>query len=241
MKKAFVILSFLSSLFFFSVDKAYAYTIDDVAEHNTENDCWVIYDNGVYDITNYVAEHDRYMDIRSWCGTDITEAFETKDGTGRDHKSSSYALLETFYIDTLDKSVSTNTSSNNSRPSDVQNSVTDIPSSDETSNTSSNPYSILLPLSLTLVIYWSSFYIYGRSNLKKFNGFWNTILLLTLLIPSLGFGIFMILRYSDTDLWNIDFDFMYWHVELSIVMGTLGISHLIQRFKAYRFQLKRSS
>ena len=241
MKKAFVILSFLSSSFFFSVDKAYAYTIDDVAEHNTENDCWVIYDNGVYDITNYVAEHDRYMDIRNWCGTDITEAFETKDGTGRDHKSSSYALLETFYIDTLNKSVSINTSGDNFSSSDVQNSVIDTSSSNETSNTSSNPYNILLPMFLTLVVYWVSYYIYGRSNMKKFNGLWNTILLLTLLIPSLGFGIFMILRYSYPDLWTIDFDFMYWHVELSIVMVTLGISHLIQRFKAYRLQLKRNS
>jgi len=34
-------------------------------------------------------------------------------------------------------------------------------------------------------------------------------------------------------LYNIDFEFMYWHVELSLVMGAVAISHFIQRIVVY--------
>jgi hypothetical protein len=67
-------------------------------------------------------------------------------------------------------------------------------------------------------------------NVTKFNGFWNTILLVTLLIPAMGFGIFMMIRTQKPELRDIDFDFMYWHVELSLVMGFVAIYHFIQRF-----------
>ena len=232
-------------LFFFPlfVSSIYAYTEEEVGEHNTENDCWVIYDSGVYDITNYVNDHDRYLDIREWCGINMTEDFETKDSTARDHKSSSYTLLETFYIGDLEQSTTTVTDTSTAT-TDSTTSVTDSSSettstTSENTNKTSNPYNILIPLFLSLVLYWGSYWIYGKSNVAKFNGFWNTVLLLTLLIPSFAFGIFMILRYSFNNLWNIEFDFMYWHVELSIVMSVLGFSHLVQRWKMYTLQLKK--
>ncbi len=76
--------------------------------------------------------------------------------------------------------------------------------------------------------------------IKKFNAFWNTLLILLLLIPAFGFGIYMILRYRFPTLWDTSFDFMYWHVELSLVMGILGINHFIQRLKVYLLQLGKS-
>ena len=233
MKKVLLITLFLISFTLLSFGKIFAYTADDVAQHNTEDDCWVIYDNGIYDITNYLDDHDRYLDIREWCGTDMTEAFETKDETGRDHKDSSYALLETFKIGDIEEE--TNASNNEENLISAEEMI------EEENTEYTNVYNLWIPLFLTLAVYWVSYYAYGKSHLKSFNGFWNTVLLLSLLIPSLGFGIFMILRYSYPSLWNIGFDFMYWHVELSIVMGTLGISHLILRFKVYKLQLKKNS
>jgi cytochrome b involved in lipid metabolism len=239
MKKVLLITLFLISFTLLSFGKIFAYTADDVAQHNTEDDCWVIYDNGIYDITNYLDDHDRYLDIREWCGTDMTEAFETKDDTGRDHKDSSYALLETFKIGDIEEEIVAKTDDTGNSEEELIS--TDDTNKEESEDKISNPYNLWIPLLLSLTIYWGSYFIYGKPNLKKFNGFWNTVLLLSLLIPSLGFGIFMILRYSYPELWNINFDFMYWHVELSIVMGTLGISHLILRFKVYKLQLKKNS
>jgi hypothetical protein len=189
----------------------------------------MIFENGVYDLTSYISLHDRYLNIRSWCGTDMTEDFHSKDNLGIDHKNSSYILLEQYYIGELiiEDKMTENI---------VDNNAIDI--GKESNNiSSSNPYNLLVPLLLTLVLYWvPSFFI---KNKKKFNAFWNTILLLTLLIPSFGFGVFMILRYQFPNLYNIDFKFMYWHVELSIVFSIIALNHLIQRFKVYLVQLKK--
>ena len=220
----------------FQVIASSQYTITEVNEHNTVNNCWMIFEEGVYDLTDYLFLHDRYLDIKDWCGKDMTEDFQTKDGEGRDHKSTSYSLLENYYIGTLVSEVKVPVVTDNAM------NVVDTIATDETSENSmikiSNPYNLFLPLILTTLIYWITYFLIKDK--RQFNAFWNTILLLTLLIPSLGFGIFMILRYQFSDLYNINFDFMYWHVELSIVMGVIAMNHFIQRFKQYLVQLRKS-
>ena len=239
MKKILIsLLAFIS--FGLLANKAYAYTTDDIAQHNTEDDCWMIYDGSVYDLTSYLDIHDRFLDIRNWCGSDMTEAFETKDGLDRDHRSSSYALLENYKIGEISSDAVVNEDQEEEKEIEADDLIS-IEEVETEETKTSNPYNLWLPILLTLVFYWGSYFIMGKKDICSFNGFWNTILLLTLVIPSLGFGIFMILRYSLPGLWNIDFDFMYWHVELSLVMGILGISHLIQRFGVYKLQLKRKN
>lgn len=53
------------------------YTLDEVSEHNTVDDLWVVYHGGVYDVTKYIDEHpggeEVVIDV---AGTDATEAFE---------------------------------------------------------------------------------------------------------------------------------------------------------------------
>ncbi|MDD4382175.1 MAG: cytochrome b5-like heme/steroid binding domain-containing protein [Candidatus Dojkabacteria bacterium] len=218
---------------------AQSYTEEEVSEHNITSDCWVIYDGDVYDLTNYLSAHDRYLDIREWCGTDITNAFETKDGIGRDHKTSSYYLLENYNIGNIGKEEI------------VEEEVVEVESNSslvgniETESKTDNvlPYNIVIPLLLTTVIYWVSYLLVkknklGKISIVKFNGFWNSLLILLFLIPSFGFGIFMILRYKFPSLYDITFDVMYWHVELSIVVGVIAISHFIQRFGIYTKQIK---
>ena len=219
------------------------YTIDDVSEHNTPDDCWVVFEESVYDLSDYIPNHDRFMDIREWCGMDMTEDFKTKAGIGRDHRTSSYSLLSAYYIgDLVVEELPIETIDTN-EPVIVEN--TDDKIIDEkkveqsTSPKSDNPYNLLLPLILTILIYWSTYYIFKKKNYKKFNAFWNTVLLLTFVIPSFGFGIFMMLRYNFPNLRDINFEFMYWHVELSVVMGVIALSHFIQRLKQYLVQLKK--
>jgi len=70
------------------------YTIEEVQEHDEEGDCWMVFEGEVYDFSEYVPDHDKFLDIREWCGTDMTQAFKDKAGEGRDHRESTYAMLE---------------------------------------------------------------------------------------------------------------------------------------------------
>lgn len=226
------------TILFFSFQGIYAYSLDEISKHNTSSDCWVIFEDSVYDLTEYIYQHDIYLDIREWCGTDMTQAFITKDNTGRDHKGSSYGLLEQYKIGDIDKE------SNKVIQTEEEENTTIIDTTQQKDTKSnSNPYNIIVPLLLSLSLYWIPYILIKRKNpmgIKKFNAFWNTLLILLLLIPAFGFGIYMILRYRFPTLWDTSFDFMYWHVELSLVMGILGINHFLQRLKVYLLQLGKS-
>jgi predicted heme/steroid binding protein len=237
MKKKFLIIFFLILSPFFLVSTIYAreeveegrYTMEEVAEHNTPDDCWMVFENSVYDFSEYLPDHDRFMDIREWCGMDMTEDFRDKAGIGRDHRPGSYEMLEEYKIGELEADFVLE---------DVEVQILDM---EEDAEIVSAPreYNILIPFLLTTVLYWGGYFILkkrGRA-IQIFNGFWNTILLLTLLIPGMAFGIFMIVRTQRPELWDIDFDFMYWHVQLSLVMGFVAIYHFIQRFGQYKRQI----
>lgn len=238
-KKIGIIISIF--LFSFLLGRgAEAYTMEDVSSHNTVLDCWVTYDKGVYDLTDYLVLHDRYLNIRSWCGADITTEFETKDGEGVDHKQSSYAILEEYRIGDISKEVvpvvkeepTTVTSPEPVIDNTEEDVVTSVP----------KEYNLIVPLLISIILYWGTYMLVKRNkffgmNIVKFNGFWNSILFLTLLIPAFGFGLIMILNIKKPSLMDIQFDILYWHVELSIAMGVLGISHLIQRLGIYLRQL----
>ncbi len=172
------------------------------------------------------------MDIRDWCGKDMTEDFKTKAGMDRDHRVSSYSLLENYKIGEIE--------SNQAPIIEEEDTIEDkiMPKN------ASNPYNLIIPLLISNILYWIPYLLIKKRiikvSLKSFNAFWNTLLILLLLLPSLGFGVFMMLRYRFPGLWNIPFDFMYWHVELSLVMGIIGVNHLLSRVRVYLLQLKRS-
>ena len=220
------------SLTLHKVIAATQYTADEVAAHDTSTSCWVIYDSTIYDITTYLPIHNqRYSNITSWCGTDITQAFDNE----RKHLSTTTKnLLETFRIGTL----STTTTTTTSTP------ATNTTTSDSTQSiTKTNPYNLLIPVLIATILYWGHYiFAFKISNPPKgkfFNAFWNTMLLLSFIIPTLGFGIIMILQYQFPTLANSSFDFLYWHVELSLFMGTVGLFHFLKRIKIYWTQIKK--
>ncbi len=216
------------------VEEFPTYTMEEVAQHNTPDDCWMVFENSVYDFSEYLPDHDKFMDIREWCGLDMTQDFKDKAGIGRDHREGTYELLEQYKIgelegeyDLVDAEIILD---------NVEEELTPISTSRE--------YNILIPFVLTTVLYWGMYFLVKANkflgvSIHKYNAFWNTILLLLLLIPGMAFGIFMMVRTKRSELWNIDFDFMYWHVELSLVMGFIAIYHFIQRIPQYLAQMKR--
>lgn len=225
MKKILGLLFFLILCF---PGVVFAYTKEDVAKHNTSSDCWMIFEEKVYDITNRVEIHDQYMDIREWCGKDMTSEFKDKDGKGVDHKNSTYALLNSLEIGDLEEKV---VAKNEIKEEAVVESGKKM-----------EGYNILFPFLFSVVTYWLSYLLVKKNRLfgitiLRFNAFWNTVLFLTLLLPAFGFGLFMIIRTKVPSLYDIDFDFLYWHVELSLVMGFLAINHFLNRFVIYTKQL----
>ncbi len=214
------------------------YTILEVEEHSTPEDCWVIFADGVYDLSEYLPDHDKFMDIREWCGKDMTEDFKDKAGAGRDHREGSYTLLEKYHIGEYLSSFDKGEEVVDADPVLKE----DIVEEDIEVTNSSGKYNILVPFLVSFILYWGGYILVKKEkffgiNFYKFNSFWNTILALTLLIPSLGFGVFMILRTQKPELWDIDFDFMYWHVELSLLMGFVALFHFVHRGRQYMRQM----
>ncbi len=222
--------------FFLLLQNTYAFSLNDVSEHDTRQDCWVVFEDGVYDISPYIEQHDIYLDITNWCGKDITDDFKDKGDLNKDHKGSSYSLLESFFIGSISDEKDAELSLSLNLEEDVTQDVRDEIMNRE------NPYNIIAPLLLSMTLYWIPYFLCKKNSerfsLVSFNAFWNTILFLLLFIPGILFGIFMILRYKFSSLWDINFNFMYWHVELSLAMGFLALNHFIQRIRIYFSQLQ---
>ncbi|PLW80953.1 cytochrome b5 [Kineobactrum sediminis] len=77
------------------------YTLDDVAEHDSLDDCWMAIEGTVYDVTDYVPRHPAPDSvIKPWCGKEATEGMRTK-GANRDHSSMAWQMLEDYRIGVL--------------------------------------------------------------------------------------------------------------------------------------------
>ncbi len=311
------------------------YSAADVVKHNTTTDCWMSFSGNVYDLSSYLKSHDKYMDIRSWCGKDMTQDFMDKAGMGVDHKASSYSLLNAYIIGSLNTVATTvapatvtpavvapteshtededlysveiegdvmktltikqiadmwgidaetflaqiistykfknpytiNTVLGDMRveykfsPSQIKEiaegiktgeiaavEVVNLKATPATSDTASKlaagePYNFG-PIFFGTIIAYVASYLLAKSSfglkhftMPSFNFFWNTVLLICL-IPSGIFGFYLILRYQFPALAQVDFDFLFWHVEGSIIFATISFAHLIQRIKQYILPVK---
>lgn len=82
-------------------------TITEIAKHNSANNCWLLINNKVYNVTSYINSHPGGAnEIIKFCGTDATSAFQTKDGRGNNHSSAAYAMLSSYYIGDLNQNIS---------------------------------------------------------------------------------------------------------------------------------------
>ena len=77
------------------------FSMIDVAKHNNENDCWIVIDGKVYDVTNYIESHPGGKVMANFCGQDGSLAFATKGKKNKPHKPEAYDVLKTLYIGDL--------------------------------------------------------------------------------------------------------------------------------------------
>jgi cytochrome b involved in lipid metabolism len=81
--------------------KKSSFSMSDVAKHNNENDCWIVIDGKVYDVTNYIDSHPGGKVMANFCGQDGSLAFATKGKKNKPHKKEAYDVLKTLYIGDL--------------------------------------------------------------------------------------------------------------------------------------------
>ncbi|KAF9189941.1 fatty acid alpha-hydroxylase [Haplosporangium sp. Z 767] len=81
------------------------YSLTEVAMHNTVDDCWVIHDNKVYDVSAFVPDHPGGEEfILDHAGTDITALM--KDELEHLHSEGAYDMLDELLIGHLESSTS---------------------------------------------------------------------------------------------------------------------------------------
>lgn len=77
------------------------FTLEQVAEHDTLDDCWMSIEGKVYDFTDYVPRHPTPPSVlEPWCGKEATEGMRTK-GDDEDHSPRAWRLAERYRIGIL--------------------------------------------------------------------------------------------------------------------------------------------
>lgn len=76
-----------------------SYTIDEISKHNTQEDCWLLIENGVYNINGFTVSHPGGEAIFEGCGTDSTVLFGSRPmGSGTPHSPNANEMLKDYYI-----------------------------------------------------------------------------------------------------------------------------------------------
>lgn len=77
---------------------------DEVAKHNNQNDCWMVIDGKVYDITQFIPRHPGGRVIIEGCGRNATELFNTHGiPGGQMHSALAKRILASYQIGILPK------------------------------------------------------------------------------------------------------------------------------------------
>lgn len=108
-----------------------------IAQHNVENDCWLLIEGKVYDVSTYMIAHPGGKAIIiPYCGKDATTAFATKDGQGS-HSSFAQTELQSLYVGTLDMPLSQIENSNANTTTETNTTSTPTSSTNTTTPTTS--------------------------------------------------------------------------------------------------------
>ncbi len=73
------------------------FTMQEIAQHNTKDDCWMVIDGKVLNLTGY-SYHPGGDTYVPFCGTDATAAFNDEGGRGRNHSQMAFSMLDSFTI-----------------------------------------------------------------------------------------------------------------------------------------------
>uniref|UniRef100_A0A2P2JH02 Cytochrome b5 isoform Cb5-D n=1 Tax=Rhizophora mucronata TaxID=61149 RepID=A0A2P2JH02_RHIMU len=75
-------------------------SMQEASQHNTKDDCWVVIDGKVYDVSSYMDEHPGGDDVLlAATGKDATDEFEDAG-----HSKTARELMDSFFVGELDPS-----------------------------------------------------------------------------------------------------------------------------------------
>ncbi len=75
------------------------YTLAEVATHNHKDDCWLVMEGVVYEVTPYVQSgfHPGKEAILMGCGKDATELFNNRPNGSGAHSENARKMLQKYY------------------------------------------------------------------------------------------------------------------------------------------------
>ncbi len=75
------------------------YSLEEVSKHNKSDDCWIVINRTVYDVTGFIAAGKHGKAILQGCGIDATELYETRPmGSKTPHSPTARSLLKNYSI-----------------------------------------------------------------------------------------------------------------------------------------------
>lgn len=78
------------------------FTVDEIAKHNSKEDCWLLISGKIYNVTKNIPVHPGGAAILEGCGKDATTLFETRPmGSGTPHSEAARGYLAKAYIGDL--------------------------------------------------------------------------------------------------------------------------------------------
>lgn len=79
------------------------FTVEQVANHNTTSDCWLIINDKVYSVGSFLREHPGGAStIIPYCGKEATKAFDTQDrGSRGGHSSRASGMLADYLVGSI--------------------------------------------------------------------------------------------------------------------------------------------
>ena len=82
-----------------------SYTLEDVATHSKAEDCWLVIEGNVYDVTPYIQKqiHPGGAAILFGCGKDATAVFNLRPKDNKPHSQNARNILKDYFLGALAK------------------------------------------------------------------------------------------------------------------------------------------
>lgn len=95
-RSVIVLMVLASALSLATAGQSDEYTLEQVAEHNTLDSCWMAIDGQVYDVTRQIPIHPTEPEVlEPWCGREATEGMRTQ-GQDQEHSPAAWAMLQIY-------------------------------------------------------------------------------------------------------------------------------------------------